>query len=59
MSERNDPIAIVGMRARFPGADDLDDFWRNLAEGVESITPLSREDMRSAGIPDEMASLPG
>ena len=45
--------------AGFPGADDLDDFWRNLAEGVESITPLSREDMRSAGIPDQITSLPG
>ncbi len=51
MTEPNDPIAIIGMRGRFPGADDLDDFWRNLADGVESITPLSREDMRSAGDP--------
>ena len=59
MTEPNDPIAIIGMRGRFPGADDLDDFWRNLAEGVESITPLSREDMRSAGIPDQITSLPG
>src|SRR6188472_29399 len=44
-----EPIAIIGMRGRFPGAEDLDQLWRNLAEGVESITPLSREDMRAAG----------
>ena len=32
-----EPIAIIGMRGRFPGANDLDTFWENLAEGVESI----------------------
>ena len=59
MTDTHEPIAIIGMRGRFPGADDLDEFWRNLAEGVESITPLSREDMRAAGIPDQVTSLPG
>src|SRR4051794_21878482 len=59
MSTAADPIAIIGMRGRFPGAEDLDQFWRNLAEGVESITPLSRDDMRAAGIPDHVTSLPG
>jgi amino acid adenylation domain-containing protein len=37
-----EPVAIVGMAARFPGADDGTDdaeaFWRNLRDGVESIT---------------------
>lgn len=56
---KRDPIAIVGMRGRFPGAEDLDDFWHNLAEGVESITRLSPDDMRSAGIADNVMSLPG
>src|SRR3954463_5839437 len=59
MSTAADPIAIIGMRGRFPGADDLDQFWRNLAEGVEPITPLSRDDMRAAGIPAHVTSLPG
>lgn len=31
-------IAIVGMTCRFPGANDLESFWENLKEGVESIT---------------------
>ncbi len=30
-------IAIVGMAGRFPGAADVDQFWRNLRDGVESI----------------------
>lgn len=56
---RFEPIAIVGMRGRFPGANDLDTYWKNLANGVESITTLSQEDMRAAGIPDAVSRLPG
>lgn len=36
-------IAIVGMEGRFPGASDLDTFWKNLRAGVESITFFSQE----------------
>ena len=54
-----EPVAIIGMRGRFPGADDLDRFWQNLASGTESITRLSPDDMRAAGVPDEVMSLPG
>jgi len=31
-------IAIIGMSGRFPGAQDLEQFWQNLVDGVESIT---------------------
>ncbi|HEY0790746.1 MAG TPA: amino acid adenylation domain-containing protein [Chthoniobacterales bacterium] len=40
------PIAVVGMSGRFPGADNLADFWRNLAEGVCSITGVPAERSR-------------
>ncbi|MEM9557178.1 MAG: type I polyketide synthase [Acidobacteriota bacterium] len=33
-------VAIVGAAGRFPGADDLDAFWRDLCAGVESIERL-------------------
>ncbi|WP_250635858.1 type I polyketide synthase [Myxococcus hansupus] len=36
-------IAIIGMAGRFPGSADLQSFWRNLREGVESIVRLSPE----------------
>src|SRR5687767_2052124 len=36
--DNDQDIAIVGMSCRLPGAADLDQFWRNLAAGVESIT---------------------
>jgi len=58
-ARRFEPIAIIGMRGRFPGAPDLDTYWRNLAAGIESIDVLSQEDMRAAGVPDNISRLPG
>ena len=34
------PIAIVGAAGRFPGADNLDAFWDQLAAGYNAIGPL-------------------
>ena len=31
-------IAIVGMACRFPGAPDIDAFWRQLEQGVDAVT---------------------
>ncbi len=33
----NEPIAIVGMACRLPGADDPEQLWRLLDEGVDAI----------------------
>jgi acyl transferase domain-containing protein/surfactin synthase thioesterase subunit len=44
-------VAIVGVACRFPGAADHLAFWRNLREGVESITALSDQDLLAAGVP--------
>ena len=33
-----EPIAIVGMACRFPGAPDLDAFWQLLVEGGNAVT---------------------
>ncbi|MES2933180.1 MAG: amino acid adenylation domain-containing protein [Pseudomonadota bacterium] len=43
-------IAIVGMAGRFPGADNVEDFWRNLCAGVESITELTDQQLLAAGV---------
>ncbi len=43
-------IAIIGLEGRFPGAPDIERFWRNLREGVESIVPLADEQLRAAGL---------
>ncbi|MXW34690.1 MAG: SDR family NAD(P)-dependent oxidoreductase [Chloroflexi bacterium] len=37
-NEPAEPIAIVGMACRFPGAPDLDAFWRLLDGGENAIT---------------------
>ncbi|MBE5966779.1 MAG: SDR family NAD(P)-dependent oxidoreductase [Lachnospiraceae bacterium] len=42
-SEGTDEIAIIGMNGIFPGASDLDEFWRNLYNGVDSITEIPAE----------------
>lgn len=41
-----DKIAVVGIGCQFPGAADKDSFWKNLTEGVSSISepPASRWD---------------
>ncbi len=34
------PIAIIGLAGRYPGAGDLDQFWRNLEQGRDCITEV-------------------
>ncbi len=46
-----DEIAIIGMHGRFPGANDLDAFWRNLREGIEGLTRFTEDALIEAGIP--------
>ncbi len=36
--QSGEPIAIVGMACRFPGAPDVDAFWRLLEQGENAIT---------------------
>jgi phthiocerol/phenolphthiocerol synthesis type-I polyketide synthase E len=38
-------IAIVGMAGRFPGAGNLAEFWRNIRDGVESISAFTDEEL--------------
>jgi phthiocerol/phenolphthiocerol synthesis type-I polyketide synthase E len=46
-------IAVVGMAARFPGANTLSAFWDNLRRGEESIVTLSEDDLLAEGIPEK------
>ncbi|BCJ74464.1 hypothetical protein CS0771_40080 [Catellatospora sp. IY07-71] len=61
MSELDDgvePIAIIGMACRVPGAPDLGRFWENLVAGRDARTELSRERLLRAGVPAEQADDP-
>src|SRR3954468_15889868 len=47
-------ITIVGMAGRFPGAANVEEYWRNLAAGVESIRFFAPEELEGSvtGQPD-------
>src|SRR3984893_3470290 len=51
-------IAIVGMAGRFPGARNVREFWRNLRDGVESITRFAPDELEAAGVPAELFNSP-
>ncbi|MCR8843450.1 amino acid adenylation domain-containing protein [Paenibacillus sp. SC116] len=40
-SARDHDIAIIGMSGKFPTADNLDEFWNRLVDGVDCIRPLN------------------
>lgn len=57
---RNDAsIAIVGMACRFPDAATPEEFWKNLANGHESIRDHDRASLRAAGVDDAEMAAPG
>lgn len=43
-------IAVIGMAGRYPGAKNLDQFWRNLCDGVESIKFFTDEELLARGV---------
>src|SRR5581483_5434111 len=47
-------LAIIGMAGRFPGARDVQAFWRNIARGVVSIRPFGDEELLQAGVDPEL-----
>ena len=49
-SEHFESVAIIGMAGRFPGASNLREFWRNIRDGVESISSFTKEDLIAAGV---------
>ncbi|MEY9888976.1 acyl transferase domain-containing protein/acyl carrier protein [Catenulispora sp. MAP5-51] len=55
-TEEDRLIAVVGMAGRFPGAPNVEAFWHNIREGVESISFFSDEELLASGVtPEELA----
>ncbi|HEX5123390.1 MAG TPA: beta-ketoacyl synthase N-terminal-like domain-containing protein, partial [Rhodanobacteraceae bacterium] len=46
----SEPIAIIAMASRLPGAGDAETFWRNLCEGKETITFFAPDEI-DASVP--------
>jgi amino acid adenylation domain-containing protein len=51
-------VAIIGMSGRFPGADNIAEFWENLKNGVESVRFFSDEELKQGGESTRQLALP-
>ena len=51
-------IAIIGLAGKFPGAKNIDEFWRNLQIGKESISFFTDLDLAAAGVEPEIIKNP-
>ncbi|NNG89247.1 polyketide synthase, partial [Streptomyces cacaoi] len=54
----DDAVAVVGIAVRFPGADSLDAFRRNLRDGVDSVGPMPAERVAATGLDPDGSRLP-
>ncbi|ACL76666.1 type I polyketide synthase [Ruminiclostridium cellulolyticum] len=51
-------IAIIGMAGRFPGANNTEEFWENLYNGVESVKFFNHDDLIKMGIDEHLLDNP-
>lgn len=51
-------VAIIGMAGRFPGARDIDQFWDNIQNGVNSLSRFSDEELLASNIAPELLRHP-
>ena len=51
-------IAVIGMSGRFPGAESLDEFWRNLRHGREGIRVITDAELLRNGVDQRAVDTP-
>ena len=51
-------IAIVGISCKFPGANGPEEFWRNIRDGVDSLTRLTDEEIVASGVDEALMKAP-
>ncbi len=56
---KHEPIALVGMGCRFPGADNPEEFWQLLQEGRDAITQIPEERWDGSEYYDPKPNTPG
>jgi acyl transferase domain-containing protein/NADPH:quinone reductase-like Zn-dependent oxidoreductase len=56
--ERGNDIALIGMAGRFPGARNVDEFWRLLTDGVDALREFCREQHIQARMPATVTANP-
>ncbi len=51
-------IAVIGISCRFPGAKTVDEFWKNISNGVESISFFTEDELIAKGVDPAMVDDP-
>ncbi|MFB7501997.1 beta-ketoacyl synthase N-terminal-like domain-containing protein [Streptomyces broussonetiae] len=54
-----EPIAVVGMACRFPGAKDTEAFWELLRDGKDAVTEVPADRWDAAALYDPQLRRPG
>jgi FkbH-like protein len=54
----SDGIAIIGMAGHFPGAKNIDEYWDNIKNGVESISYFTYDDLLNKGVHKDLLDNP-
>jgi acyl transferase domain-containing protein len=49
-------VAIIGMSGRFPGADSIDEYWKNISQGLDCTRDLTIEEVIESGVEPEIAN---
>ena len=53
-----EPIAIIALAGRFPGASSVQQFWLNLTNSLESVKHFSTEELIQSGVAETTISDP-
>lgn len=53
-----EPIAVVGMALRVPGAVSIPQFWQNILTGTDTLTRPTLGELRRAGVSRRQLSDP-
>jgi acyl transferase domain-containing protein len=56
---QSEPIAVIGLACRFPGADSPSAYWSLLRDGVDAIAEVPRERWDAEGFYDRDLTTPG
>ena len=51
-------VAVIGMAGKFPGANDVNEFWNNLTNGVDSLRTFTDEELIRCGVSTEIRDHP-
>ncbi|MGD2087795.1 MAG: beta-ketoacyl synthase N-terminal-like domain-containing protein [Candidatus Aminicenantes bacterium] len=51
-------VAVIGIAGKFPGAWNIEQFWDNLKNGVESISFFTNRELQEEGIEPDLLKMP-